>query len=124
MMLPTRSVSTFGSLILFAPDDPLKPPGDHFAEPWQATVLAMATAMIREGHFTQDDWATALGHALKEAEETGKPDTDETYFLSALTALETLSETTGITAATRAARKLGWESAYRRTPHGQPVTLD
>ena len=108
---------------MFAPEDPLKPPRDHFAEPWQATVLAMATAMIREGHFTQDAWANALGAALKKSEAQGLPDTDETYFTSALAALEGLTETAGISKADRAARKTGWEDAYRRTPHGQPVTL-
>lgn len=109
---------------MFAPDDPLKPPGNHFAEPWQATVLAIAAAMIREGHFTQGSWAGALGDALKSAEENGKPDTDETYFLAALSALESLTETAGITESDRAIRKSGWEEAYRRTPHGLPVTLD
>ncbi len=108
---------------MFAPDDPLKPPGGHFAEPWHATVLAMATAMIRAGHFTQAEWAEALGAALKAAEGSGRPDTDDTYFLAALSALEGLSETAGITPTDRATRKSGWEAAYRRTPHGHPVVL-
>ena len=108
---------------MFAPEDPLKPPEDHFAEPWQATVLAMATAMIREGHITQGTWATALGAALKAAEASGRPDTGETYFLAALSALENLTETAGITSDDRANRKAEWEDAYRRTPHGQPVIL-
>lgn len=104
-------------------DDPLKPPGDHFAEPWQATILAMAAAMIREGHFTQDTWAKALGAALKTARDDGQPDTDETYFLAALSALESVTVTAGISPEDRADRKTGWENAYRRTPHGQPVIL-
>lgn len=108
---------------MFAPDDPLKPPGGHFAEPWQATVLAMAAAMIREGHFSQTAWAEALGAALKAAEADGRPDTEETYFLAALSALERLAETAGITPTDRARRRTGWEDAYRRTPHGQPVIL-
>ena len=108
---------------MFAPDDPLKPPENRFSEPWQATILAMATAMIREGHFSQDDWAHALGAALKQAEVNGQPDTEETYFLAALSALESLSETSGIAAKDRSARKTAWENAYRRTPHGQPVNL-
>lgn len=106
-----------------APDDPLTPPTGNFAEPWQATVLAMATALIREGHFTQFDWATALGAALREAERRGAPDTEATYFEAALAALETLGEGAGITDSDRSTRKTAWEEAYRRTPHGQPVTL-
>ena len=108
---------------MFAPEDPFAPPSDHFAEPWQATVLAMATAMIRECHFSQSDWASALGAALKAAKAAGEPDTDATYYAAALSALETLSETTGITTEERKLRKDAWEDAYRRTPHGKPVNL-
>ncbi len=108
---------------MFQPEDPLAPPKGHFTEPWQASVLSMATAMIRAGHFTQSDWAEALGAALKTAEAMSQPDTDETYFLAALEALETLSERIGIAPAIRETRRLDWEDAYRRTPHGQPVLL-
>ena len=109
---------------MFAPEDPLAPPRGHFDEPWQATALAMATAMIREGHFTQSDWAEALGAALKAAEGKGLPDTNTTYFLAVLKALESLSEPVGIAAGERDQRKTDWEDAYRRTPHGEPVLLD
>lgn len=105
------------------PDDPLAPPSGNFAEPWQATVLAMATSLIRAGHFTQSVWASTLGAALQDAERRGAPDTEATYFEAALTALEALSEGAGITDTDRSTRKSDWEEAYRRTPHGQPVTL-
>ena len=105
------------------PDDPLSPPSGTFAEPWQATVLAMATALIREGRFSQSDWANALGAALAEAADQNAPDTENTYYQAALRALETLTETAGISASDRVARKSDWEDAYRRTPHGEPVVL-
>ncbi len=108
---------------MFAPDDPLAPPSGAFAEPWQATVLAMATALIRAGHFSQGAWADALGAALQAAEADGLPDTEDTYFLAALSALEALSEASGITTDERDARRTDWQDAYRRTPHGKPVTL-
>lgn len=108
---------------MFAPDDPLAPPSGAFAEPWQASVLAMAAAMVRAGHVTATGWAEALGRALREAEAAGAPDTEEIYFTAALTALERVTEAAGITPADRARRKAAWEDAYRRTPHGQPVTL-
>ena len=108
---------------MFAPDDPLTPPSGTFAEPWQATTLAIVTAMIRQGHFTQSDWAEALGAALQKAEDDGLPDTDDTYFLAALAALETLADGSGMAESERQARKAAWEDAYRRTPHGQPVVL-
>lgn len=108
---------------MFVPDDPLAPPKGAFAEPWQATVLAMATAMIREGHFTQDEWSTTLGATLEATADHGAPDTDDTYFRCALEALEHLTERAGITGHARARRKSEWEDAYRRTPHGKPVVL-
>lgn len=106
-----------------AADDPLAPPSGNFAEPWQATVLAMATAFIREGHFTQADWASALGAALRDAERQGAPDTDAAYFQAVLLALETLSKAAGISDTERRTRMSDWEEAYHRTPHGQPVVL-
>ena len=109
---------------MFAPDDPLAPPAPAFEEPWQAQALALADAMVQAGHFSAADWADALGAALREAEAAGAPDTLGTYFTAVLTALERLAETrAGLTADTRAARRAAWEAAYRRTPHGQPVTL-
>ena len=104
-------------------EDPLAPPNGAFSEPWHATVLAMATAMIREGHFTQEDWTKALGAALAHCEEQGAPDTDDTYFRCALEALEQLAALAGISDDARATRKSEWEDAYRRTPHGKPVVL-
>jgi nitrile hydratase accessory protein len=109
---------------LFAPEDPLAPPEPVFDEPWQAQALALADAMVTAGHFTVTDWAEALGRALREAEAEGAPDTAETYYTAVLTALERLGESrAGISAATRARRRADWEAAYRRTPHGKPVTL-
>lgn len=83
----------------------------------------MAVAMIREGHLTQAEWAEALGAALQDAKENGKPDTNETYFLAALSALEKMTEKSGISIADRESRKSEWQDAYLRTPHGQPVNL-
>ena len=103
-----------------APDDPLAPVGHHFAEPWHAQTLATAHALIRAGHLTQSDWAAALGAALEDATASGAPDTEETYYLCALKALETVSPLDDLALADR---KSAWEAAYRRTPHGQPVTL-
>ena len=94
--------------------------GHSFAEPWHAQVLASAQALIRAGHVTANDWANALGAALRDAEANGAPDTEETYYLAALTALEGVAPISG---GDLAARKSAWEDAYRRTPHGQPVVL-
>lgn len=109
---------------MLRPEDPLEPRGQTFSEGWHAQVLALADGLIQSGYFTPDMWAQALGTALKQAEMSGAPDTEETYYRSALSALESLSSReTGISSNDLAERKSAWEEAYRRTPHGRPVTL-
>lgn len=109
---------------MLRPEDPLAPRGPAFSEGWHAQVLALADGLIQAGYFTPDMWAQALGAALKQAEMSGAPDTEETYYRSALSALEALSnQETGISSKDLAERKSAWEEAYRRTPHGRPVTL-
>ncbi len=105
---------------MFQPEDPLAPRGKAFAEPWHAQVLANAHALVRAGAFSADDWAQALGTALKRAENAGEPDTEETYYLAALEALENLGP---LEEKDLSDRKKDWEAAYRRTPHGKPVNL-
>lgn len=118
--MPTVSASIFTSLILQPPADPLAPRTGVFAEPWQAQVLATAHALIRAGHLTPNAWAEALGAALRAAEAQGAPDTEETYYQAALTALETVVP---LAPEALAGRRAAWAEAYRQTPHGQPVTL-
>ena len=103
--------------------DPLAPPG-RIAEPWQLETLALANALIEAGRLTPGDWAEALGAALAQAAANGAPDTEDTYYRAALTALERLAcARTPLTESALAARKAAWKDAYRATPHGQPVTL-
>ncbi len=109
---------------MFRPEDPLAPRGPAFAEPWQAQALALADALVRSGAVTAGDWAAALGAALREAEARGEPDAEATYYRCVVAALEQVAAATGLVdAADRAARRAAWEDAYRRTPHGAPVTL-
>jgi len=84
----------------------------------------MADAMVRAGHITATDWAETLGEELRAADAAGKPDTLDTYYHAALTALEKLSDRAGITATEQSDRKAAWTRAYKNTPHGNPVTLD
>ncbi len=109
---------------MFRPDDPFSPRGSAFDEPWQAQVLALAEALVRAEYFSGGQWAQALGSALREAEMAGEADTNTTYYMAAVTALERLSEAKGgITAGDRQRRMQEWEHAYRHTPHGRPVVL-
>ncbi len=106
------------------PADTLKPLEPVFDEAWQAQVLAIADSMVTAGHFTAKDWAEALGAELKKSDQAGLPDTLETYYLAALTALENLSASrVGIDANMQADRKATWTRAYLNTPHGSPVLL-
>lgn len=110
---------------MFKPDDPLKPRDAVFDEAWHAQTLALADTMVQAGHFSADDWATALGSALKTAEVQGKPDKPETYYHCAIATLEKLvAEHADIERSTLSERKSAWERAYRATPHGQPVNLN
>ncbi len=102
------------------PEDALAPRGAAFAEPWHAQTLATAFALIRAGHLTASGWAEALGQALRAAEAAGQPDTEETYYLAALDALE---QVTPLSAEALHKRKAQWAAAYHATPHGQPVKL-
>ena len=117
----TASPWTSSKATLFQPDDPLAPPAP-FEEPWQAQALALADTLVKSGPLTPAAWAEALGTALREAEATGAPDTLATYYDAVLTALERVTEP-AVTPADRATRRAAWEAAYRRTPHGKPVTL-
>lgn len=110
---------------MFKPDDPLKPRDPVFEEGWHAQTLALADAMVRSGAFTAGDWANALGAALKDADAAGNPDTTETYYHCAITALEQLiAKATSIDPTMMSNRKATWERAYLATPHGEPVLLE
>jgi nitrile hydratase accessory protein len=128
-MRATKCTWTCGRAILNPPDAaPVAPfqsdDGPVFDEPWHAQVLALADTMVQSGHFSASDWATTLGAALRDAADNGAPDTAQTYYDCAVLALETLvARRTAIKADALRQRKTAWESAYRATPHGQPVTL-
>lgn len=80
--------------------------------------------MVRGGHFTAADWATALGAMLTSADASGAPDTEDTYYLAVLNAVEALTvRHTPIAEADLTIRKDAWAKAYHDTPHGKPVLL-
>jgi nitrile hydratase accessory protein len=99
------------------PPDP--PP--TFAEPWQAQAFAMAVHMRDRGLIAWSDFSTALAEEIAAAAEDYTPDR---YYDCWLDALERLVIRAGL-AEPDALHDLehAWEDAYRRTPHGQPVSL-
>jgi nitrile hydratase accessory protein len=95
-----------------------------FAEPWQAHAFALAVKLSEAGLFTWSEWSEALGAELAEASRRGEPDDGSRYYLHWLAALERLVARKDLIAqASLLSRKEEWAEAYRRTPHGNPVTL-
>ena len=103
---------------------PRDPDGPLFNEPWEAQALAIAYRLIEEGRITREDWANALGAAIKAAQAEGDPDEGGTYYHHVLAAIESLTVEKGLTDSSELAdRKQAWTEAYLSTPHGQPVEL-
>ena len=96
--------------------DPVRPE-PSFAEPWQARAFAMAVLASRQGCFTWSEWTQALGRELQHSSDTA-------YFDRWLAALQSLLLGKGaIGPGELSDRKHAWEEAFRRTPHGEPVSL-
>ena len=99
--------------------------GPVFAEPWQAQAFALAVRLSEQGHFSWEEWAETLGAELRAAADAGQPDDGSRYYEHWLAALEKLVTSKQLTdTSAMAARKEAWAEAYRRTPHGQPVSLE
>ncbi len=98
--------------------------GPVFREPWEAQAFALAVELSQAGHFTWDEWASALGQEIKAAQSSGDPDLGDTYYHHWLAALERLVTDKGLVVpGDMRNRRDAWELAYLDTPHGQPVKL-
>ncbi|MDF1734866.1 MAG: nitrile hydratase accessory protein [Minwuia sp.] len=106
------------------PDLPRDAGGPVFREPWEASAFAITLELHAAGHFTWNEWATALSQQIKAAQAAGDPDLGNTYYRHWLTALESLvTEKALATSEALDLRAQDWVRAYRNTPHGQPVKL-
>jgi nitrile hydratase accessory protein len=95
-----------------------------FAEPWQAHAFALAVKLSEAGLFSWSEWSAALAAELAAASRRGEPDDGSLYYQHWLAALEGLVKAKQFIASPALlARKEEWAEAYRRTPHGSPVTL-
>jgi nitrile hydratase accessory protein len=95
-----------------------------FAEPWQAHAFALAVRLSEAGFFTWSEWSAELAAELAEASRRGQPDDGSRYYHHWLAALEHLvARKNLVVPASLRSRKEEWADAYRRTPHGSPVTL-
>ena len=100
-------------------------PEPVFAEPWQAHAFALTVKLSETGHFSWSEWSAALAAELAAASRRGETDDGSRYYYHWLAALERLVKAKRLVAQpSLLARKEEWAKAYRRTPHGSPVTLD
>ena len=98
--------------------------GPAFAEPWQARAFAMAVLASRQGCFTWSEWSQALGRELRRAASPDPKASEAGYYDCWLMALQSLLIGKGtVGEGELRERRDAWQDAYRRTPHGQPVTL-
>jgi nitrile hydratase accessory protein len=96
-----------------------------FAEPWEAHAFAIAVRLSEAGLFTWSEWSAALAEELAAASRDGEPDDGSRYYHHWLAALERLVAAKHLVSPpSLLARKEEWAEAYRRTPHGSPVTLE
>ena len=122
-MNPSDAATTAGRFAAL-PRLPADADGPVFDEPWQAQAFALAVQLHAAGAFSWSDWAATLSAELKAAEARGEPDDGSRYYVHWLAALERLTADRGLAAPDALAeRKAAWAEAYRRTPHGRPVTL-
>jgi len=80
----------------------------------------MSQVLIERGQIAPEVWAETLGAAIRQRIADGAADTPQTYFEAVTDALETVlalsrTELSGLAES--------WRSAYKATPHGQPVAL-
>lgn len=116
--MPTPTNESEQSALSALPDIPRDEDGPVFKEPWQAQVFSMACLLHEKGHFSWDEWATALGTTLQEM-----PD-DTEYYLCWLKTLEQMTLAKDLVSEDMlSARKDAWDLAARNTPHGEPIEL-
>lgn len=122
--LLTSAIAAAGATATPVSGDAENPNGPVFSEPWQASAFALAVSLSRQGHFTWHEWTEALSQELRASAARGEPDDGSHYYHCWLAALERFVIDRRLSdAGTLWARKRAWADAYRRTPHGQPVTL-
>ena len=105
-------------------DLPRDEQGPVFKEPWEARVFAMVLGLHQRGLFTWAEWADALAHEIRAAQDAGDADLGDTYYHHWLRALEAMAARKGATSVDELARcGRAWAEAAGRTPHGQAVEL-
>jgi nitrile hydratase accessory protein len=96
--------------------------GPVFRAPWEAQAFAITLALHQRGEFSWSEWAKTLSEAI--AEGGSDADTGEHYYRYWMIALERIAARKGLVSELRLRqRRVEWEDAARRTPHGEPIHL-
>jgi nitrile hydratase accessory protein len=76
------------------------------------------------GTFTWSEWSNTLVHEIKHGQTAGDPDSEATYYLLWLRALERVVVQAGVTSMqTLTMYRDAWDRAAHRTPHGHAIEL-
>lgn len=99
-------------------------PEPAFSEPWHAQLFAITVHLNEGGAFTWPEWAARFGATLNRHGLAHELNGGDDYFAAWLETLETVLKDEGLAGAQALeAMRAAWETAYLRTPHGQPVRL-
>jgi nitrile hydratase accessory protein len=99
-----------------------------FEEPWQASIFALVVALHDRGLFSWPEWNRELVRVIAASDASGDgapPDQDgHRHPADWVTALEALLADKAVSTPDEVAQMAhAWATAYRDTPHGQPVVL-
>lgn len=95
-----------------------------FNAPWEAEVFALCLSLHQQRLFTWDEWATELSTTISMAQQAGDPDLGNTYYQHWLSTLEKLVVNKNVGSPQKLAELYqAWDTAAKRTPHGDPITL-
>ena len=85
----------------------------------------MTVKLYERGHFDWKEWANYLGAEIALAKKCGDPDTEDTYYICWLRALEQLVTEKGLASQLELqSRRDAWARAARATPHGEVIHLE
>jgi nitrile hydratase accessory protein len=84
------------ALVAALPQLPSRAGRPVFYEDWQSRVFAITIQLYRNGHFSWEEWVSALDQQLKNAAGRGEPTDGPNYYRHWLTALELLTTSKGL----------------------------
>jgi nitrile hydratase accessory protein len=98
--------------------------GPIFNEAWEAEAFAMVLALHEAKLFSWSEWTAALAREIATVSRSSDRESDDSYYLHWLAALERIVVDKGATSSEiLEARRAAWTRAAEATPHGKPILL-